>query len=407
MRSLPMTLMALLWTVPPLQADTVVYPTGSYPADVQAVQAAVDGGGRVLLKAVNEAGEPAAFDFGPSDPDSGGLVELTGDVDIRGETLWPSRTTVGERVGSHMTTVRGGLRPYFGVDPTVKSKIRGINFEGPLFAAIFIIGSAGSEIIGNRISGVVMLADNGSTGIGFDGGNDRDGAITGRVRVVGNVIEDTIDTDPIAPTAGAITIFTTATTEVEIARNVVNNVPGQGIFVAQPRGLVRIEENVLVPGADPTGFLFGNGIVIVGGRGAVYRVKQNEIRCENPQADGILFFGFGDDRLAGAIVAPVVTKNRVVMHDSLFGGVSLYGSVSHAFVAGNEIEGNGAYALQIAEGFPDDIASDNIFLGNNVSRFTSSVADVFFGTNTRENLVVGHCRSVIDLGVDNQVTCGH
>jgi hypothetical protein len=45
MRSLTTALIGLLWTVMPLRADTVVYPTGSYPADVQAVQAAVDGGG--------------------------------------------------------------------------------------------------------------------------------------------------------------------------------------------------------------------------------------------------------------------------------------------------------------------------------------------------------------------------
>ena len=50
----------------PCAAATVVYPTGSYPLDVQNVQAALDGGGTVLLKATNAAGVPTAFDFGPS-----------------------------------------------------------------------------------------------------------------------------------------------------------------------------------------------------------------------------------------------------------------------------------------------------------------------------------------------------
>ena len=39
-------------------AATVVYPTGSYPLDVQNVQAALDGGGTVLLKATDAGGAP-------------------------------------------------------------------------------------------------------------------------------------------------------------------------------------------------------------------------------------------------------------------------------------------------------------------------------------------------------------
>jgi hypothetical protein len=43
---------------------SVVYPTGLYPYDVTIVQAALDRGGTVLLKAVNVAGIPTPFNFG-------------------------------------------------------------------------------------------------------------------------------------------------------------------------------------------------------------------------------------------------------------------------------------------------------------------------------------------------------
>lgn len=44
---------------------TVVYPTGIFPTDVQNVQAAINQGGTVLLKATDTVGHPLAFNFGP------------------------------------------------------------------------------------------------------------------------------------------------------------------------------------------------------------------------------------------------------------------------------------------------------------------------------------------------------
>src|SRR5262245_2343042 len=56
--------LALFGLASPAFADTVVYPTGDPVQDVPAVQAAVDGGGTVLLKAVDASGAPQVFDFG-------------------------------------------------------------------------------------------------------------------------------------------------------------------------------------------------------------------------------------------------------------------------------------------------------------------------------------------------------
>src|SRR5262245_31496697 len=102
MRFVPAILFVCCGAVQPLRADTVVYPTGSFPEDFEAVQAAVDQGGHVLLKAADASGRPTAFDFGPPVVGSGS-VHITTDVEIEGEVL-----------NGTQTTIRGGNAPFFG-----------------------------------------------------------------------------------------------------------------------------------------------------------------------------------------------------------------------------------------------------------------------------------------------------
>ena len=64
------------WTDAAMPATTTVYPTGSFPLDMQNVQVAIDRGGTVILKATNAAGQPTPFDFGPPDPQVDGGVNL-------------------------------------------------------------------------------------------------------------------------------------------------------------------------------------------------------------------------------------------------------------------------------------------------------------------------------------------
>jgi len=95
------------------------------------------------------------------------------------------------------------------------------------------------------------------------------------------------------------------------------------------------------------------------------------------------------------------------MHHSQFGGISLYGLVTGSLIGENTIAGDSAFALQANQGFnPANLASSNRFQGNNISQLTSSVADVFLGPNTLDNIVLGNCGSLIDLGAGNFVTCG-
>src|SRR5262249_47398229 len=130
--------------------------------------------------------------------------------------------------------------------------------------------------------------------------------------------------------------------------------------------------------------------------------------AEHPLADGIILLGGTSILGPGPVVNAVVEKNRVTMHDSQFGGISLYGMVSTSYVGQNEILGGGAFALQAvgtSVGFaPEEHALSNAFVGNNIARFHATVADVFLDFNSESNTLVGNSGSVIDFGIDNRIT---
>src|SRR5438105_304673 len=113
-------------------ATTVVYPTGQYPADVQNVQAAVDQGGTVLLKATNPARVATSFNFGPP-------VRGRGFVDIERNT-----ELVGERTSSAATTIQGGWGPVSGFGSNTVT-VRDIDIRSPLDGAILFLSPRSSS----------------------------------------------------------------------------------------------------------------------------------------------------------------------------------------------------------------------------------------------------------------------
>jgi hypothetical protein len=211
---------------------TTVYPTGSFPLDVQNVQTAIDKGGSVLLKTTNAAGQPTAFNFGPPDAFAG--VNLTTDVSI-----------LGEQVGQFTTTIKGGFDPILGLVP-VKSTIQGIHFEGPLDSPIALFRSTGANIVGNHISGIVPLrlffGFTEIEGIFVSGFDDPQNAVTGQVTIADNVIE----------VAGGDFVngmqLDSVAADVEISGNTVNFLASNGfiqtlgILVFRSRGKVRVNQ---------------------------------------------------------------------------------------------------------------------------------------------------------------------
>jgi hypothetical protein len=80
----------------------VICPTGVFPTDVQNVQAALDQGGTVLLKATDQNHHTLAFNFGPAASSAvPNYVSFTKDTSVRGEFAGVSRTTI-----------KGGHQPF-------------------------------------------------------------------------------------------------------------------------------------------------------------------------------------------------------------------------------------------------------------------------------------------------------
>jgi hypothetical protein len=375
---------------------TVVYPTGQYPADVNDIQAAIDRGGLVLLKATNTSGAPTAFNFGPPAPGSG-FVKFHRDAEL-----------VGERASGAVTTIDGGFAPVRGFD-AITTAVRNIVFEAPLQFALYFTGppQADTEITRNRILHVVGRF---FPPLGFTTG--------AAIYVSGGrfVIEDNIVSD-VAADFGQGIAEGDAAGRVEIRGNRITGTSGYAIESTQlsspSQGSIKIEDNVLRPGSLANGFP-ESGIAL-NGTGS-YTVARNDVLIESPFGIGIGVVGAPGFGL-GPVTAPVIEHNSIALQPvrdiggSLFDdGIDLAGQVSHASVRNNRIEGVGYSAFSVYDVAPDGGPSDlgfNTFAGNKITQMQAQFADVFLDVAAHDTVFKGECRSVIDLGTNNQVTCSH
>lgn len=372
-------------------ATVVVYPTGLYPLDVENVQAAVDQGGTVLLKATNEAGVPTAFDFGPP-------VVGPGWVDVQLDT-----ELVGERTAVAATTIDGGWGPIAGFG-AADVAVRDIDFRSPLENAILFVASpfADIEITGNRISHVVGRA------IGSRTYAEAIVARGGRI-----AIDDNIVTDVDAFNGIGISEFRSPG-PVEVLRNDVTGTTNTAIESTSNTGPTRIADNLLRPGPSAaSGGVAGYGIEI-NGRGQ-FTVEHNDIVIESPGGIGIWAFGaVGFD--FGAMTDPVIAWNHVALRPvtTIDGrlyddGIDLAGLVSGAYIGQNTIEGSGFSAFNLfaasfdPETQPSDLGS-NTLVGNEISRVAAEAADVVLDVPTHDTVLKGLSGSVLDLGTNNRIT---
>lgn len=395
-------LVALALSFPSARAaDTTVYPTGTFPADVLAVRAAVRAGGHVVLKATDPAGIPTVFEFGPA-VRGGANVGLTADVVIEGETL----------PGGAMTTIHGGSFVFIGGlgRPIVKTAIRGILFDGPRATALYADQFAGLEFSHNVVRNIV----------GYPAFPQRPDILKSQAVWVttsfdypygqsgGVVIEDNVVENSLGNLSYGFAVYGVGT-EVRVARNVVRNVNSCGVLVGINTALATIEDNVLIPGPGwdwgEGYFIGGAGIQAGDSFGGTFVVRNNVIRCENPLAEGIILLGtqyFLGTSLAGADV----TGNHIALHGTPFGGVDAWGSVEGSRVEHNVITGRGGFAIMVSQYVPDDttdLGVANCYRGNDIGHYSSASADLFFDVTSSQNIAVGPWSSAVDLGVDNRI----
>jgi hypothetical protein len=395
---------------------TIVYPTGVFPTDGINVQAAANQGGTVLLKATNRQGTPTAFNFGTPDPNHGGTSCSVAGVTVN---LNVDVAILGEQVGQKMTTINGGCTPLLGLVP-VRSKIEGIDFETPVGAAIVLTASTGTEIIGNRINGVIGALVEVASGFEFTDGDGIDlfgdgapqNSVSGHAIIANNVIENLG-----AEFANAVQLDEVAA-EVDISGNTIlfpesnGDVQVTGITAFRSHNRVSIVGNEISmgpgsPNASPIPILVG------GHSDARYIVAFNNVVDNHPNGDGIAVTGgdFSEPTQNAQILANRVTLNSLnggQNGDFFVGasGVDVYGAVNNSLIAANVIRGTSAFGLNVDEGFlPTSTSNSDQLLINDISGHTSFITDVYFGTNTSNLQFAGKCKSDIDLGVDNKIDC--
>ena len=375
---------------------TVVYPTGMFPADVQNVQAAINQGGTVLLKATDSAGHPLAFNFGTLNDDAG--VNIVNDVSI-----------TGELVGANRTTIDGGVTPFLIF--AGRNSIEGIKFDAPVFKAIRIRGSNGTSIIGNEIEHVVPRPGHiFSTADGIDvfpqvGRPASD--ISGNLIVSGNTFGDLTGNFAIAIQVDSVAANVTISNNTFQLGQLASDfgfVNSGAIACIRCHSAVTISGNTITIGP---GVVF-DGIALIGGAQARYNVIGNIINSQGPFTDGIDVVGIAGD--PGPIVAAVIQNNSITVHNAVnfFSGIGLFGAVSNSTIQGNTVMGDAGAALNADEVFLGDLTDQvlsNRFLFNDIASVTVSGAHIFLGENTANNLIRGQCVDVIDLGVGNDISC--
>jgi hypothetical protein len=370
-------------------AATVVHPTGSFPLDVQNVQAALDGGGTVLLKATNAAGVPTAFDFGPPDL-TGGWVEFHLDAEL-----------VGEYTADADTIIHGGWYPVEAFGDAQNIAVRNITFDSAFDGALLLYG-ANTEVTGNRAAHTVGSFRTPQRTyaevfvVGF----------AGRVLIEDNVIED------VAAELGFGVSQFRAAGPVIIRGNTISDT-GYGTiessfnvsFVTGLPATVSIVDNHLRPGPAPNAF--GVGIEI-NGEGSYY-VARNDILVESPNGLGVYALGAPEFGIA-PMIAPVIEKNDVTVHPRtdlgpvFADGIDLVGTVSNAYVGQNAVTGSGFSALGLYDVTVDSDLGFNTYVGNQIATFEPIVADVVLDTATHDTVFKGFSGQVIDLGSNNHIT---
>ena len=375
---------------------TVVYPTGQFPADVNNVQAAVNLGGAVLLKARNAANVFTPFNFGPA-VEGSGTVLLNTNVSITGET-----------VAGRMTTITGGDTPFRSYQP-VDVAIHKLYFDGPRMAAVLVRATDRFQFTRSHVARVVPFLWYTEEGVDVYKGQgiwvEVSGSSPGTIVIEDNFFED-------CGLGGAQLGYGLAIvpgeSRVRIARNIIRGANFAGIILIWPGAETLIEDNTIVTGpGDIEPRFSGNAIHLLGSWNRVQNtpviIRDNEMRVEGPEAHGIS--AFGDEVVNYKVQNTVIENNRITLTNGLT-GIGLWGAVLNSDVKHNRLRGDAQYAMLLGAGFfdPTETSESNKFAGNNLATFDASVADVFFDTNTVNNVLRGHSGSVIDLGTGNRIT---
>jgi hypothetical protein len=393
----------------PVTVGATISGTDNPNIDLQAVQSAVDQGGRVSLKGI--------FDFGET-----GSVTITKDVEIVGPIDDPATPRPKIKHG-HVTFKSVQPAPPL-VGP--KITIRNIEFEGASWTPIYIAHASGVTIVGNKISQVrpVLYAPEGRKPFRVQHGivigtwlsltlNKREpyqaDAVTGIVRIEENDIELTNDEPTNTMGLGTLLIQTTGVT-ANIARNTIRNASrnciealdnyrasnGSGWIVIADNQLETPAEGIplpapMTPNGIMAGYFLDPSAATDPSRATGHMILHNSLRAHGRTSWGIGVL------LDGALVR----DNYVAIEGSESAGIVSTGS--QVYIGQNRVEGTGVAAVRLTP-YASMSASDSELNGNDFETFKASTADVVLGKGATNNHIDGRSGSIVDGGAGNQAT---
>jgi hypothetical protein len=394
----------------------VVVGTGNPDLDVPAVQAAVDHGGRVVLKG------HFSFNRDPTRPEGSDwrMVTVSNDVVISG-----TRDEYGD-----MTTIEGGTIP-FSVDALgAHVTFQGLRFVGAKHRAIQVFAVSGLVIAYCRIEGVEPIADpviepgGGHLAFGIFVGTTLTGTPTlanpGHPENISGTLlisHNDIDVGEVAPghTLG-IAVFSAGKSPdtgvyLHVSGNNIRNVNERGLDFIKVGGRVHIEHNVITTNATADLATDKDPDVIHAVGSGSYLIAHNAIECRWATGAGIHLQG--PPVVGDVITDAVVVDNDVTMsapEGTVFGensaGIDIRGFAQGNVVLNNRIRGRARAALAVIAQLQAGVQGNpgnNTFVLNHLEGFQSSLADVFVGPDVTNTLVIGRQATVEDQGIDTRI----
>jgi hypothetical protein len=392
--------------------DIAVVGTGDPTVDVPAVQAAVDQGGRVVLKG------HFSFDAPPSaaeQPDgflgaaAFGMIRISKTVAISG-----APDDQGQ-----MTAIEGGTNPFYVEAPGALVSIKGLHFLHSKGHVIRVVAAGGLVISWNRVEGVVSTVGN-VAGILIDTSPGASVPSADQLGQAGNVSGTLMiannDIDMQAQTGhnylGIVVFGAGKSPEQEvdlyISGNQITNSNERPINIYSVGGRAYIVRNVITTtgGAGMNVAPSGDVIHIVGP--GSFLIADNTINCQwtSGQQAGIRLM----TRPGEVVSQAVIVDNDVNMaapEGTQFGGnsaaIEIRGASNGNMVLNNRIQGRANFALSVAASAPGSadftgVPQNTVFVMNDLTGFTPAQADVFVDAGAADTIVVEGQSNVEDHG---------
>jgi hypothetical protein len=390
-------------------AQTTIVGQNNPAIDVQAVQAAVDQGGTLLLK--------GTFDFGDK-----GRVNITKDVKIIGEK---------DSNGSLLTKIKGGFWTFHsplpsqlppGV-PRPEITIQNIHFDGALWTPIHLAYCSGATITDNKIRNVKPVPVPGTPETNYQQGiicgtryaqpretrKYQPNAFTGPLTIADNDIDLTNDAPTKTMAQGAYVLWATGI-NAQIQRNTIINCTRNAIEIVDNylgkdgSGMIFLKDNKIVTATEgipaPTpqtpngimaGWFFDQSGALDPQRNVKHVIVNNGIRTRGKTSFGISVFTDG----------AVVVNNAIFTEGAEARSLSVRSS--DGYFAFNRIEGSSNQPGILVGTWKPLKGSKNVFIDNDLSRFKGLTADVGFEKDVSNNLFIGPTCKVSDLGSNNLI----